>query len=293
MFTVFTSSFPWQPENGDMTVSSIIVSHRQLSSRCHAVSRTEKLSWENDDKWRGKTNISLAVTCSLIRAAVSFVTVIVTRHSSSVTNTWHKVKYVMETQPTLSSFWTLEASCHTTDEETHLKGYNAMLVGCGGRYLAGWEYKSVKISALCSASVGNLDIIELHLFFVLRLCLTAILTLSYVYLSCYSCCDHLTISCCDTTELLCCGDSLQGDKEKSRWFLRHAPDCLIAPRTLGSLRSLRSPASLLPRPELGVLTRFWNIVETSNLGPVCPHRTVFMFYGPVHCVRRYQAACCV
>ena len=37
----------------------------------------------------------------------------------------------------LSSFWTLEASCHTTDEETHLKGYNAMLVGCGGRYLAG------------------------------------------------------------------------------------------------------------------------------------------------------------
>ena len=45
--------------------------------------------------------------------------------------------YMMETQPTLSSFWTLEASCHTTDEETHLKGYNAMLVGCGGRYLAG------------------------------------------------------------------------------------------------------------------------------------------------------------
>ena len=100
---MFTSSFPWQPENGDMTVSSIIVSHRQLSSRCHAVSRTEKLSWENDDKWRGKTNISLAVTCSLIRAAVSFVTVIVTRHTSSVTNTWHKVKYVMETQPSVET----------------------------------------------------------------------------------------------------------------------------------------------------------------------------------------------
>ena len=44
VFTVFTSSFPWRPENGDMTVSSISVSHRQLSSRCHAVSRTEKLS---------------------------------------------------------------------------------------------------------------------------------------------------------------------------------------------------------------------------------------------------------
>ena len=26
-------------------------------------------------------------------------------------------------------FWTPEASCHTTDEETHLKGYSAMLVG--------------------------------------------------------------------------------------------------------------------------------------------------------------------